>query len=253
MAIAKILRRKKREGQTSSFRRASSFSHTRKLRVHMPKRKDSRDPIKQPIQGPRDDDCAATPVNGRAGKSGASTLFLPEDVIWRTLADIDRESSGELRRLARAARLNPRTDFRGVSLAGLSLAKQDVSEFDFSGSDLRGTGIRNARVASRAIISKDTKLDPSRPTMVAAQARGRPPWSTPAAQPKNDRPRGSAGGARQGDPRGGPAHCRAGRGSAWARRRSRSRRPMILASSRASARSGGSSSISSQRRTPTAP
>jgi hypothetical protein len=90
-----------------------------------------------------------------------SQPFLPEDLIWQTLADIDRESSGELRKLARAAKLNPRTDFRGVSLAGLSLAKQDISGFDFSGSDLRGTGIRYARIASGVTISRDTKLDPA--------------------------------------------------------------------------------------------
>ena len=48
----------------------------------------------------------------------------------------------------------------------------------------------------------------------------------------------------------GPSSCRAR--SAWARRRSRSRRPMIRESSRASARTGGSSSISNPRRTPTA-
>lgn len=70
MAIAKIL--KERSARPGVQLPESEFVlTTRKLRVHMPKRRDRSDPIKQPIQGPRDDDCAETPVNGRAGKSGS--------------------------------------------------------------------------------------------------------------------------------------------------------------------------------------
>ena len=46
---------------------------------------------------------------------------------------------------------------------------------------------------------------PESPPLAAARALAA------AARPENDRPRGSAGGARHGDPRRGPAHRRAGR------------------------------------------
>jgi Cyclic nucleotide-binding domain len=86
-------------------------------------------------------------------------VFPVDDPVWQTLADIDAESSSDLRALAAAARLDPSTDFRDISLAGLSLEKQDLSNFDFSGSDLRGTNIRRASTSVGLKISAATKLD----------------------------------------------------------------------------------------------
>ncbi len=47
--------------------------------------------------------------------------------------------------LAKAGGLDPRRDFRNISLNGVPLDDQDVRGFDFSDSDLRGTNIQKAK------------------------------------------------------------------------------------------------------------
>jgi hypothetical protein len=86
--------------------------------------------------------------------------FDPSDPLWRILAAIDDEPTGEFRKLVETAKLNPKTDFRNACLTGLPLKDADISEFDFSGSDLRGTGLRHTKRSDGAIISNETKLDP---------------------------------------------------------------------------------------------
>jgi hypothetical protein len=53
--------------------------------------------------------------------------FDPADPIWRILAAIDTEPTGEFRNLVEAAKLNPKTDFRNAYLTGLPL-KEPTSQ-----------------------------------------------------------------------------------------------------------------------------
>src|SRR5690242_17652186 len=47
--------------------------------------------------------------------------------------------------LTKAAGLDPKNDFKRISLNNVPLTDQDIRGFDFSGSDLRNTDIEHAR------------------------------------------------------------------------------------------------------------
>jgi methane/ammonia monooxygenase subunit A len=89
----------------------------------------------------------------------AMASFPSDDPIWKILAAIDDEPTGDFSNLVRAAQLDPKSDFRNAFLVNLPLRGADISGFDFSGSDLRGTGLRYAAKSQGVIISKDTILD----------------------------------------------------------------------------------------------
>ena len=87
--------------------------------------------------------------------------FSSDDPIWKILAAIDDEPTGEFSELVKVAQLDPKVDFRNAFLVNLSLKGADLSGFDFSGSDLRGTGLRYAAKSQGVIISEATRLDPA--------------------------------------------------------------------------------------------
>jgi len=77
-------------------------------------------------------------------------MTLPSDLLSRIEA-VHSDDTKDFKQLARAAALDPDSDFRGVCLKGIDLASCDLSAFDFYESDLREKNFSNATIRQSAL------------------------------------------------------------------------------------------------------